>query len=45
MKEQVTEENIVSRIDSEISEALGFDDEINYQNGQNEGNAAYLLIG
>jgi len=31
MKEQITEENIVARIDSEISEALGFDDEIAQQ--------------
>ncbi len=31
MKEQITEENIVSRIDAEIAEALGFDDEISHQ--------------
>ena len=30
-KEQITEENIVSRIDGEIAEALGFDDEISQQ--------------
>ncbi len=31
MKEQITEENIVARIDAEIAEALGFDDEISHQ--------------
>ena len=31
MKEQITEENIVARIDSEIAEAIGFDDEISHQ--------------
>ena len=31
MKEQITEENIVARIEAEIAEALGFDDEISYQ--------------
>ena len=30
-KEQITEETIVSRIDGEIAEALGFDDEISQQ--------------
>ena len=30
-KEQITEESIVARIDSEIAEALGFDDEISNQ--------------
>jgi len=30
-KEQITEENIVSRIDAEIAEALGWDDEISAQ--------------